>query len=76
MQGASLSDDELWRAIAQNTNAMSALVRRQFELHAAMAGSTDIVRRARLMQSNAETIDKLERNYREYTTELRRRSSE
>jgi hypothetical protein len=55
---------------------MSALVRRQFELHAAMAGSTDIVRRARLMQSNAQTINKLERNYREYTAELRRRSSE
>jgi aspartate oxidase len=73
MQGGNLSDDELWRAIAQNTNAMSALVHRQLELDAAMNGSSGIVRRARLMQSNTETIDKLQRNYREYTAELRRR---
>jgi hypothetical protein len=73
MQGVNLSDDELWRAIAQNTNAMSALVHQQLELDAAVNGSSDIVRRARLMQSNVETIDRLQRNYREYTAELRRR---
>ncbi len=73
MQGANLSDDELWRAIAQNTNAMSVLVHQRLELDAAVIGSSDIVRRARQMQSNAETIDRLQRNYREYTAELRRR---
>ena len=75
MQSGNLSDDELWRAIAQNTNAMSALVDQQLELDAAINGSSDMVRRARQMQSNAETIDKLRRNYREYTAELRRRHS-
>jgi hypothetical protein len=44
MQGASLSDDELWRAIAQNTNAMSALVHRQLELDAAMNGSSGLLK--------------------------------
>jgi hypothetical protein len=33
----------------------------------------DIIDRAQLMQSNLETISKLERKYREYTDELRRR---
>jgi hypothetical protein len=33
----------------------------------------DVIHRAQLMQSNAETISKLERKYREYTDELRRR---
>ena len=75
MRSGNLSDDELWRAIAQNTNAMSALVHQQLELDAAINGSSDMVRRARQMQSNAETIDKLRRNYREYTAELRRRHS-
>ncbi len=72
MQCVNLTDDELWRAIAQNTNAMSALIYRRLELD---AGNTrnDVIHRARLMQSNAETISKLERNYREYTAELCRR---
>jgi hypothetical protein len=72
MQCVNLTDDELWRAIAQNTNAMSALAYRGLELD---AGNTrnDAINQARLMQSNAETISKLEYNYREYTAELRRR---
>jgi hypothetical protein len=74
VQSANLSDDGLWRAIAQNTNAMSALVHQQLELNAAVTGS-DIIRRTRQMQSNGETIDKLQRNYCEYTAELRRRHS-
>lgn len=72
MQGANPSDDELWRAIAQNTNAISVLAH-QLELDTAVIGSGDIVRRARQLQSNAETIDRLQRNYQEYTAELRRR---
>jgi len=72
MQCVILTDDELWRRIAQNTTLMSALVYRRLELD---AGNTrnDVIHRAQLMQSNTETITKLERNYREYTSELRRR---
>jgi hypothetical protein len=74
MQCVNLTDDELWRRIAQNTTLMSALVYRLIELD---AGNTrnDVIHRARLMQSNAETISKLEHNYREYTAGLRRRYS-
>jgi hypothetical protein len=72
MQCVNLTDDELWQAIAHNTTAMSALVYRRLELD---AGNTrnDVIDRAQLMQSNLETISKLERKYREYTNELRRR---
>jgi hypothetical protein len=72
MQCVNLTDDELWQAIAHNTTAMSALVYRRLELD---AGTTrnDAIHRAQLMQSNLETISKLERKYREYTDELRRR---
>ncbi len=72
MQRANLTDDELWQAIAHNTTAMAALVYRRLELD---AGNTrdDVIDRAQLMQSNLETISKLERKYREYTDELRRR---
>jgi hypothetical protein len=62
----------LWRRIAQNTTLMSALVYRRIELDADNTRS-DIIRRAQLMQWNAETINKLERKYREYTAEVRRR---
>ena len=72
MQCVNLTDDELWRRIAQNTTLMSALVYRRLELD---AGNTrnDVIHRDQLMQSNTETITKLERNYREYTAELCRR---
>jgi hypothetical protein len=72
MQSVNLTDDELWQAIAHNTTAMSALVYRRIELD---AGNTrdDVIDRAQLMQSNLETISKLELKYREYTGELRRR---
>jgi hypothetical protein len=69
MQCVNLTDDELWQAIAHNTTVMSALVCRRLELD---AGNTrnDVIHRAQLMQSNLETISKLERKY---TDELRRR---
>jgi len=72
MQCVNLTDDQLWQAIARNTNVMSALVHRRIELDAGNARD-DIIDRAQLMQSNLETITKLERKYREYTDELRRR---
>jgi hypothetical protein len=75
MQYVNQTDDELWRGITQNTNAMSALIHQQLEFGAALNVPNDIVRRARLVQLNADTISKLQRNYREYTAELRRRYS-
>jgi len=74
MQVENLTDEQLWRAIAQNTNAMSALVHQQLEL-AAVNTISDSIRQAKLRESNAERIGKLARNYRDYTAELRRRYS-
>ena len=72
MQPENLGDEHLWRAIAQNTNAMTALIHRQLEL-ATVNTITDRIRHAILRESNSEMIEKLARNYREYTAELRRR---
>jgi hypothetical protein len=74
MQSESLTDEQLFRAIAQNTNAMTTLVHQQLEL-AAVNTISDTIRQAKLRESNMERIGKLERNYREYTAELRRRYS-
>jgi hypothetical protein len=74
MQSENLTDEQLWRAIAQNTNAMTALIHPQLEL-TAVTTISDSIRQAKLRESNAERIGKLERNYREYTAELRRRYS-
>ena len=70
MQDVNLTDDELWRAIAENTNAMSALVHEQLTLNES-ATPKNRNRRAQLMY--AQTISKYQREYREYTAELRRR---
>jgi hypothetical protein len=59
---------------AQNTNAMTALIHQQLEL-TAVTTISDSIRQAKIRESNAERIGKLERNYREYTAELRRRYS-
>jgi hypothetical protein len=75
MQSENLSDEQLWRAIAQNTNAMTALIRQQLKLAPAVNTLSDAIRQANLRESNTEGIGKLERNYREYTAELRRRYS-
>jgi hypothetical protein len=75
MQSVNLTDDQLWRVIAQNTNAMTALIHQQLELDPAVNTPSDTIRQAKLRESNAERICKLERNYREYTAELRRRYS-
>jgi hypothetical protein len=73
VQRIPLNDDELWRAIAENTDAMSTLVHEQVELEASAGGPNDGDSRRILMRSNAQKIDKFERQYREYTGELRRR---
>ena len=74
MKSENLADEQLWRALARNTNAMTALIHQQLEL-AAVTTMTDTIRQAKLRETNAERIGKLERNYREYTAELRRRYS-
>lgn len=74
MQSENLTDEQLWRRIARNTNAMTALIHQQLEL-AAVNTISEAVRQAKLKESNTERIGKLERNYREYTAELRRRYS-
>ena len=75
MKSEDLTDEQLWRAIARNTNAMTALVHQQLELAPAVNTLSDNIRRAKLRESNLERIGKLERNYREYTAELCRRYS-
>jgi predicted rRNA methylase YqxC with S4 and FtsJ domains len=75
MQSTKLTDEQLWRAIAQNTNAMTALIHQQLELDPAINTPNGVIRHAKLRESNAERIGKLERNYRDYTAELRRRYS-
>jgi hypothetical protein len=66
-----LTDDELWRAIAENTNAMSRLVRQQLELDAYM-GPADPYR-AYLMRFHLARAGKFQREYQDCTAELRRR---
>ncbi len=73
MQRTLLSDDELWRAIADNTDAMSALVYEQFELEADVGAPNDADSRTIRMPSNAKKIDEFERKYQDYAAELRRR---
>jgi hypothetical protein len=74
MQSENATDEQLWRAIARNTNAMTALINQQLEL-AAVHTISDSIRQAKLRETNAERIGKLARNYQEYTAELRRRYS-
>ncbi len=68
MQCAHLTDDQLWRAISQNTEAMSDLVHEMCKLKTASVAGARTSRVA-----NAQAIDALERQYRIYTAELRRR---
>jgi hypothetical protein len=69
MRHVKLTDDELWRAIAQNTEEMSALVHqsdadsRTGVLAAPCAGS----------RSYSEAVNKFEREYQDYVAEIRRR---
>jgi hypothetical protein len=75
MKSDDLTDEQLFRGIARNTNAMTALIHQQLELDPAVNSLSDAIRQAKLRDSNTERIGKLERNYHEYTAELRRRYS-
>jgi hypothetical protein len=57
-----LTDEQLWCAIAKNTDALSKLIHQQLESGAEAKP-----------QSNARTVDNLQRQYQDYTAELRRR---
>jgi hypothetical protein len=67
-----LTDDELWRVIAENTNAMSVAIHQQMEL-GEKNGETDDPGRAHLMRSHLEAISRYQHEYRDCTAELRRR---
>ena len=72
MRRLHLTDDQLWRAIADNTDAISALIEKQFELDAGY-GAPDPDTRQELMLFNVQTIDKHQRDYRDFIAEIHRR---
>jgi hypothetical protein len=66
-----LTDDDLWRAIADNTDAMSIIIEKQIELDARSGADPDT--RQKLMHSNVQAIDNYNCQYRDYIAEVRRR---
>lgn len=73
MQCVNLSDDELWQAIAANTNAMSDLLHQRAEFDADICSIADPAQRSELMDSYVGTVNRFETDYRAYMAELRRR---
>ena len=73
MQCANLSDDELWRAIAANTDAVSDLLHQRAELEVEIRDMTDPTARTDLMSSYVGAVNKFESEYRAYAAEIRRR---
>jgi hypothetical protein len=69
MQCENLSDDQLWRAIAQNTQKLSALIYQQVELDDADSGTLHPRARGDLIRF----AGRIQREYRQYADELRRR---
>jgi hypothetical protein len=67
MRCVNLTDDELWGAITQNTEAMAAILHLELEL------PSNPHTRANLMRSRSKTMNRVQREYQQYTTELRRR---
>ena len=72
MRSSQLTDDDLWRVIADNTDAMSMLIEKQCELDAE-AGTPDPDTRQKLMLFNVQAIDNYDRQYRDIISEIRRR---
>lgn len=73
MQCPKLTDDELWRAIAANTDAVSDLLHQRAELEAEIDSMSDPAERMELMSSYVGTVNKFESEYRTYAAELHRR---
>jgi hypothetical protein len=67
-----LTDDELWRAITNNTNALSILIEKQLELDAGLGAPDSDTRLERLL-FNVQAIDKYHREYKDCIAEVRRR---
>jgi hypothetical protein len=72
VRSADLTDDDLWRVIADNTDAMSVLIEEQFELDA-QARAPDPDARQKQMLFNVQAIDNYNRQYRDCIAEIRRR---
>ena len=72
MRRVDLTDDELWQAIAENTDAMSKLIMEQLEMDEEISATVP-AGRAKLMGAYLEAINQYQREYRDYTAELRRR---
>jgi hypothetical protein len=65
-----LTDDELWRAIADNTNALSALIEKECEWNAELDAPAIV---GTLHSISICRADKYYREYRDYIAEVRRR---
>jgi len=72
VRSSALTDDDLWRVIADNTDAMSILIEKQFELEGEM-GESDPDTRQKLMLFNVQAIDSYNRQYRDCIAEICRR---
>jgi hypothetical protein len=68
VQWVNMTDEELWRAIAQNTDETSTLLALDADI-----GANEPDKRTDLMRSHLKTINRLQGEYRGYTAELRRR---
>jgi hypothetical protein len=68
VQWVNLTDDELWYAIAQNTDELLKLLALDADI-----GADELDKRADLMRSHLKAINRLQRDYRGYKAELRRR---
>ncbi len=73
VQCVNLTDDELWCAIAANTDAMSELLDHRAEVAAEISSMSDPAKGTALMTSYVNTVNRFESEYRTYTAELRRR---
>jgi hypothetical protein len=67
-----LTDDQIWSAIVENTNALSVLIEQHLDVPKGTTAS-DLEKMAELQRSRSETINKFECEYRDYIAELRRR---
>jgi len=72
MQCANLTDDQLWCAIAQNTEKLSALIHQQVELDRA---DHPVSIHPRVRSDLIHFASRFQREYRQYADELRRRYS-
>lgn len=73
MQCVNLTDDELLRAIAQNTDGMSDLIDCRVQLDAEISDLNDPAERSDLMNHYLGMINNFEAEYRACTAELSRR---